>query len=81
MMYIAMVTDKETKKLEKIEAEYPTKKAFDHDLKRNGYAVRFITTEENFDEDCTKYHEKLEKARIRAKAKRETDKYFKSFEV
>ena len=80
MMYIAMVTDKETRKLEKIESEYNSKKEFEKDLRNNGYSVRFITTEENFDEDCTKYHERLEKARIRSKAIRETERFIKSIE-
>lgn len=41
--------------------DYPTKKDFKTDLAGNGYIVYFITTEENFDEDCAKYYERYEK--------------------
>lgn len=58
--YIASVRDKETRELKIIEMEYPTAKAFREDLYGNGYRVRFITTEEKFDEDCEKYHRQWE---------------------
>ena len=58
--YIASVRDKETKKLQLIEREYDRKSDFYNDLRNNGYSVRFITTEEKFDEDCEKWHEKNE---------------------
>lgn len=58
--YIASVRDKETKKLQLIEREYNRKSDFYNDLRNNGYSVRFITTEEKFDEDCEKWHEKNE---------------------
>lgn len=61
MKYIASVRDKETKELMIIEREYDTKKHFYDDLRGNNFAVRFITTEEKFDEDCVKYHEMWEK--------------------
>ena len=60
MLYIASVRDKETKKLQLIEREYNRKSDFYNDLRNNGYSVRFITTEEKFDEDCEKWHEKNE---------------------
>lgn len=57
---IASVVDRETKKLQIIEREcYETKKAFREDLLANGYSVRFIATEETFDEECEKYHERV----------------------
>lgn len=58
--YIVSVRDKETKKLQLIEREYNRKSDFYNDLRNNGYSVRFITTEEKFDEDCEKWHEKNE---------------------
>lgn len=58
--YIASVRDKETKKLMIIESEYDRKSDFYVDLRNNGYSVRFITTEEKFDEDCEKWHERNE---------------------
>lgn len=58
--YIASVRDKETRKLQLIEREYDRKSDFYNDLRNNGYSVRFITTEEKFDEDCEKWHEKNE---------------------
>lgn len=54
--YIASVRDKETNKLEIIEREYPTKKQFREDLKGNGYAIRFIATEETLEYETLKFH-------------------------
>lgn len=59
--YIASVRDSETKKLMIIEDEYKSKKAFEVDLRGNGYRIRFISTPEKFDEDCEKYNEIWEK--------------------
>lgn len=57
--YIASVTlDGEVKI---IKSEYNRKQDFYNDLRGNGYRVRFISTEENFDADCEKYHERCEK--------------------
>lgn len=59
---IASVVDKETKRLQIIERDcYTTKKDFRTDLLYNGYSVRFIATEETFDEECIKYHERVER--------------------
>ena len=44
-----------------IEREGYTKKAFYNDLRCNGFRVRFISTEEKFDEDCEKYNEACER--------------------
>lgn len=55
MKYIASVRDKETKERMLIEREYDKKMDFYYDLRANGYSVRFITTEDKFDEDCEKY--------------------------
>jgi len=38
-MFSALVKDKETKQITRINREYPTKTAFIYDLKANGYAV------------------------------------------
>lgn len=66
MKYIAAVTLE--RKLEIIEREYPTKKAFAEELRANGYRVQFISTPEKFDEDCTKYHNAVEKTKAIHKA-------------
>ena len=58
--YIASVRDIETKKLMIIEREYDRKADFYDDLRANGYRVRFISTEEKFDEDCQRYNERCE---------------------
>ena len=58
--YIASVRDAETRHITIIEREYDRKIDFYMDLRNNGYRVRFISTEEKFDEDCTKYHERME---------------------
>lgn len=69
MKYVASVRNKDTNKLEVITREdYSSKKSFEADLKRNGYKVRFISTEDKFDEDCDKYNSKLESAKAARKA-------------
>lgn len=60
MLYIASVRDKETKKLQLIKREYDRKSDFYNDLRCNGYSVRFIATEETFDAECEKWHERNE---------------------
>lgn len=61
MMYVASVRDKETKRISIIRSdEYKTKKDFAKEIRCNGYTVRFISTEENFDADCEKYNEACE---------------------
>lgn len=43
-----------------VKMEYNTKKEFANELRANGYRVRFISTEEKFDEDAEKYNERCE---------------------
>lgn len=78
MKYIASVTMKneETgkKELTLIEREYDRKSDFYNDLRCNGFSVRFITTEEKFDEDCEKWHEANEKSKRIHKAIYASDK-------
>lgn len=61
--YWALAYDKyaDGKKWEIIKSEYPTKKAFREDLNANGYAVRFIATEETWDEESEKWGERNER--------------------
>lgn len=61
MKYIAYAMNKETRENVILKNEYPSKKKFAEDIRNNGYAVRFISTEENFDADSDKYHWKCEK--------------------
>ena len=69
MKYVASVRNKDTNKLEVITREdYSSKKSFEADLKGNGYKIRFISTEDKFDEDCDKYNIKLESAKAARKA-------------
>ena len=56
--YIASVTL--NGKLQIIKREYDRKQDFYSDLRANGYRVRFISTEEKFDEDAIKYNERCE---------------------
>ena len=58
--------------------EYRTKAAFRADLLENGFSVRFITTEEKYDEDVTKYYERLERARDNARIKRQVGRELKA---
>ena len=61
-MYWAAVRNKETNQLEVIKRDdYSSKKDFAHDLRANGYAVRFISTPDKFDEDCENYYLECEK--------------------
>lgn len=74
MLYIASVRDKETRKLQIIKREYNKKSDFYNDLRGNGYSVRFIATEETFDEECEKWHERNERSKSYHKAVYESDK-------
>ncbi len=74
--YIASVRDKQTRELKIFRMEYETKKDFYTDLRNNGYSVRFITTEENFDRDCEKWHERNELNKRIAKRRRDSQKEF-----
>lgn len=78
MKYIASVTMKNEKtgkrELILIEKEYDRKSDFYNDLRGNGYSVRFISTEEKFDEDCEKWHAKNELSKYVHKAMYESDK-------
>lgn len=74
MKYVASVVDKEDNKLIVMEKEYDSKKAFKMDLLGNGYSVRFIATEDTFDEECEKYYQRKEAKRFRAACKRKSNK-------
>ena len=54
--YTASVKDKRTGFITIIESVYNSKADFAADLRRNGFAVRFICLPEQFDEACAKYH-------------------------
>ena len=58
--------------------EYRTKAAFKADLLENGFSVRFITTIEKYDEDVTKYYERLERTRDNARIKRQVRRELKA---
>ena len=58
--------------------EYRTKAAFRADLLENGFSVRFITTAEKYDEDVTKYYERLERIRDNARIKRQVGRELKA---
>ena len=75
MKLIASVVDRETGKLVVIERDtYETKKQFREDLVNNGYSIHFIATEETFDEECYKYHERKEASIRRSKIQWASDK-------
>lgn len=58
MSYVASVTHKG--RLEILEGlEYKSIRECKDELRANGYKVRFVTTEDKFDEACDKYYEKL----------------------
>lgn len=71
MMYIASVRNKKTRELTIITSDYETKKEFEEDLRGNGYSIRFITTEDKFDEDCAKWHAANERSKAYHKAVRQ----------
>jgi hypothetical protein len=63
-VFMASVTDIVTKELHVIKSdEYSSKAKFAEDL-RGGFKVRFIATEETFDEACEQYYKKLEDAKL-----------------
>lgn len=72
--YIASVRDKDTKELMIIERDYERKSDFYNDLRGNGYSVRFITTEDKFDEACEKWNAACELSKFVHKAQYDSDK-------
>lgn len=75
MKYIASVRDRETGKIQIIERDcYKTKKDFRADLAGNGYSIRFIATEETFDEECEKLYWKQRERQIINKLRWESEK-------
>lgn len=75
MKYIASVRDRQTGKIEIIERDcYKTKKEFKEDLAGNGYTIRFITTEEDFDKACEERYWKLHQRSIVNKLHWESEK-------
>ncbi len=68
--FIASVKD-ENNNILLIEREYSTKKEFEKDLRNNGYKIRFISNENNFDYDMEKYYSKLENNKAIQKIKRD----------
>lgn len=72
--FIACVVDRETKETLIIERYLPTKKEFRQLLAGNGYSVKFIATEETYDDECVKYWERKQRNRIRQQVKRESAK-------
>lgn len=69
--YMASVKD-EDNRIQIITGEYRTKKEFMEDLRGNGYKVRFISIEDNFDIACENYHWQLEKKKNIQRALRES---------
>lgn len=57
--YIASVKDNGSLKI--ITSDYNRKEDFAKELRANGYRVRFISTEENFDKDAERYNVRLER--------------------
>ena len=73
--YIASVRDKDTKEFKIITGEYESKASMGRELRVNGYSVRFIATEETFDDVCEKYNTELDiRKRIREKMRNKEDK-------
>lgn len=70
--YIAVVTNKETGKRTVLKSMYVNKTSFAEDLRRNGYKVAFISTEETFEEDTRKYEEKKATAKRVRELKKES---------
>lgn len=67
--YIACVRNKETKELMTIEREYNRKADFESDLRGNGYSIRFITTEDKFDEAAQKWYDYNERCKYISRQK------------
>lgn len=74
MVLKAYVRYKEENKVDIVERDYPTKKAFEEDLRANGYSIRCIATPEKFEEACDKWHENNAKVNYMEKVKFQCDK-------
>ena len=60
--------------------EYNSKKDFINDLHGNGYKVHFVALTDKYDEESTKYHERLEKKRRIAAINRKCDREYKELQ-
>lgn len=73
--YIASVRDKDTKEFKIITGEYKSMASMSRELRANGYSVRFIATEETFEDACEKYNTELEiRRRVHKKMRNKEDK-------
>lgn len=73
--YIASVRHKDTRELKIITGEYKSMASMSKELRANGYSVRFIATEETFDDVCEKYNTELDiRKRVCKKMRNKEDK-------
>lgn len=72
--YVASVRNKETNEIEVVKGWYSNKVEFYVWLRANGYTVRYVSTEKNFEVDGEKYRKACDKVKADRKAARKAKK-------
>lgn len=72
--YVASVRNKETKEIEVVRGQYSNRTEFYVWLRANGYTVRYVSTEKNFEIDGKKYRKACDKVKADRKAARKAKK-------
>lgn len=78
---VASVRNTETNEFEVVRGEYANRNDFYKDLRANGYRVRYVSTEENFERDGEKYKKACDKVKADRKAARAAKKEAKKNET
>ena len=80
-LLVASVRNIETNEFEVVRSEYANRNDFYIDLRANGYRVRYVSTEENFERDGEKYEKACDKVKADRKAARAAKKEAKKNET
>ena len=73
-LFVASVRNTETNEFEIVRGEYTNRNEFYAALREQGYRVRYVSTEENFEHDGEKYKKACEKVKADRKAARAAKK-------
>lgn len=80
-LLIASVRNTETNEFEVVRGEYANRNEFYAALREQGYRVRYVSTEENFERDGEKYKKACDKVKADRKAARAAKKEAKKNET
>lgn len=80
-LLVASVRNTETNEFEVVRGEYANRNDFYKDLRANGYRVRYVSTEENFERDGEKYKKACDKVKSDRKVARAAKKKAKKNET